>query len=124
MRARSLNTALFGRGDGDGPALARLAELELAGALGEDRVVLADARAGARAEARAALPDDDRPRLHVLTCEQLHAEALRVRVAAVAGGAKTFLVSHLSRPSSSLPACGGGCLLPRALSGHCGASVS
>src|SRR5436190_17900751 len=104
MRARSLNTGLFGAGDGDGTAVARPAELELAVALGEDRVVLADPGPRARPEARAALPDDDRPGLDLLPAEQLDPEALRVRVATVAGGAKTFFVRHLSRPSS-LPAC-------------------
>src|SRR5436305_3758754 len=105
MRARSLNTpGLIGGGDGDGAPVARPAELELAVALGEDRVVLADPGARARPEARAALADDDRPRFHVLPAEQLDPEALRVRVTAVAGGAKTFFVRHLSRPSW-LPAC-------------------
>src|SRR5436309_9310673 len=93
MRARSLNTADL-VGDYDGPALSARPERERAVALGEDRVVLADPGAGARAEARAALADDDHPGLHGLTVEQLDAEALRVRVAAVAGGAKTLLVSH------------------------------
>src|SRR2546421_4721988 len=92
MRARSLNICLLR--DGNGPALARLPESELAVALGEDRVVLADSGAGARAKARTALADDDHSCLHDLPVEQLDAEALRVRVAAVAGGAKTFLVSH------------------------------
>src|SRR6266536_4979824 len=92
MRARSLNIELIR--DGDGSPFAGLAEGERAVAPGEDRVVLADSRPGARAEARAALADDDHSGLHDLTVEQLDAEALRVRVAAVPGGAKTFLVSH------------------------------
>src|SRR5919197_2538199 len=95
MRARSLNTADL-VGDGHGPPLAALAEAERPVSLGEDRVVLADARAGARAEARAALADDDHAGLYRLAVEQLDAKALRVRVAAVPGGAKTFLVSHLA----------------------------
>src|SRR5436190_19046973 len=95
MRARSLNTADL-VGDCDGPALSALAEAERSVALGEDRVVLADPRARAWAEARAALADDDHAGLHRLAVEQLDAEALRVRVAAVTGGAKTFLVSHLA----------------------------
>src|SRR2546421_4638375 len=92
MRARSLNICLLR--DGNGPALARLPESELAVALGEDRVVLADSGARTGAKARTALADDDHSCLHDLPVEQLDAEALRVRVAAVAGGAKTFLVSH------------------------------
>src|SRR2546429_4951589 len=92
MRARSLNICLFGYRHG--PALAALAKSEPAVPLGEDRVVLADTGAGARAEARTALADDDHSCLHGLPIEQLDAEALCVRVAAVAGGAKTFLVSH------------------------------
>src|SRR5215468_1071969 len=95
MRARSLNTADL-VGDGYGPPLAALAEAERSVALGEDRVVLADARAGTGAESRPALADDDHAGLHRLAVEQLDAEALGVRVAAVAGGAKTFLVSHLA----------------------------
>src|SRR5881394_1498322 len=95
MRARSLNTADL-VGDCDGPALSARPEREGAVALGEDRVVLADPRAGARAEARATLADDDHAGLHRLAVEELDAEALRVRVAAVPGGAKTFLVSHLA----------------------------
>src|SRR5438105_14474798 len=92
MRARSLNTSLFR--DGNGPALARFPKRELAVPLGEDRAVLADPCTGARTEARTALADDDHSCLDDLTVEQLDAEALRVRVATVAGGAKTFLVSH------------------------------
>src|SRR5437763_5162495 len=95
MRARSLNTADL-VGDCDGPALSARPEREGAVALGEDRVVRAEPRAGARAEARAALADDDHAGLHRLAVEQLDAEALRVRVAAVPGGAETFLVSHLA----------------------------
>src|SRR2546422_3115569 len=93
MRARSLNICPL-LSDGDGPALARLGESELAVALGEDRVVLADPGAGARAEARSALANDDHSCLHHLAVEQLDAEALRIRVAPVSGGAKTFLMSH------------------------------
>src|SRR5215471_17250010 len=95
MRARSLNTSAL-VGDCDGPPLARPAEGQRAVALGEDRVVLADPRAGAGAEARPALADDDHAGLHRLAVEQLDAEPLCVRVAAVPGGAKTFFVSHLA----------------------------
>src|SRR5581483_3018998 len=57
--------------------------------------VLAGARAGARAEARAALAHEDHPREHVLAGEELDAEHLRVRVTAVPRRAQTFLVCHL-----------------------------
>jgi dTDP-4-dehydrorhamnose 3,5-epimerase len=80
--------------DLDEPALSALAESDRAGALGEDRVVAADARAVAGAELRAALAQDDHPGLDFLTGEDLHAEHLRVRVAPVARRAETFLVSH------------------------------
>ena len=70
------------------------AELDRALAHGEDRVVAADVRAGAGAEPRAALADDDHAGLHLLAGEDLDAEPLRVRVAAVPGGTEAFLVSH------------------------------
>src|SRR2546421_435114 len=69
MRARSLNICLLR--DGNGPALARLAESELAVALGEDRVVLADSGTRTRAKARTPLADDDHSCLHDLPAEQL-----------------------------------------------------
>src|SRR5438309_1139537 len=72
-----------------------MAKRELAVALGEDRVVLADARTGTGAEPCAALANDDHPGLHGLAVEQLHAETLGVRVATVAGGTEAFLVCHL-----------------------------
>ena len=64
------------------------------------RVVAADADAVAGLEARAALADDDLAAGDDLAGEHLHAEALGVRVAAVAGGAEALLVCHYS--SSSL----------------------
>src|SRR5947208_12250096 len=93
-RARSWNTTGL-VDDGNEAALAARPERDLAGARREDRVVLADARAGAWAEARAALADEDHPRLHVLAGEELDAEHLRVRVTAVPRRAQTFLVCHL-----------------------------
>src|SRR5437588_4763283 len=75
-------------------ALAARAERDRAGAGREDRVVAADQRAGAGAELRAALPDDDVARLRRLAVEHLHAEVLGVRIAAVLGGAETFLMCH------------------------------
>src|SRR5215210_2717508 len=82
--------------DGDQAALATRLEHDGAGTLGEDRVVAADARAGARAEARAALADDDRARGDVLAGEDLHAEHLRVRVAAVPRGPESLFMGHLA----------------------------
>jgi hypothetical protein len=81
-------------GDRDEALLARRAELDDAFADGEDRVVAAEVGARAGAEAGAALADDDHAGLDLLAREDLDAEALRVRVAAVAGGAEAFLVSH------------------------------
>src|SRR5690349_5536060 len=69
-------------------------ELDGAGRLGEQRVVLADPDAVARAEAGAALADDDLAAGDDLAGEHLHAEALGVGVAAVAGGAEALLVCH------------------------------
>src|SRR5207248_11272954 len=63
---------------------------------GEDRVVAAATGALARAELRAALPNEDHPGLDLLTGEDLHAEHLRVRVAAVPRRAESLLVCHLS----------------------------
>jgi hypothetical protein len=80
--------------DADETAIAARPERDFSCARREDRVVLADARAGPRAEARAALPDEDHPRRHVLAAEHLDAEHLRIRVAAVARRAQAFLVCH------------------------------
>src|SRR5262249_48103530 len=62
--------------------------------LGEERVVLPAADVIAREELRAALPHDDRAAGHDLAREDLHAEALGIRVASVAGGTLTLLVCH------------------------------
>ena len=70
--------------DRDEPAAMTGPELHDAGALGEDRVVLAEARALAGLEAGAALADDDLAAGDLLAGEDLHAEALGVGVAAVA----------------------------------------
>jgi len=58
------------------------------------RVVAADACAGARAEASAALPYENHSGLDRLAAEDLDAEELGVRVAAVARRAEAFLVRH------------------------------
>src|SRR6201999_8460 len=65
-----------------------------AGGLRIDRVVATDARAGARLEAGAALAHDDLAARDGLAREDLHAEALGVRVAAVAAGAEALLMCH------------------------------
>src|SRR5262249_32931835 len=81
--------------DRDRPAVAAAAELRHAVADGEDRVVLADRRPRARAEPRAALADDDLAGADVLPREDLDAEELRIRVAAVLPRAHALLVGHL-----------------------------
>src|SRR3954466_16269740 len=85
---------LFGGRDRDDAAAAAGLELDRAGALGEDRVVLAEAGAVARLEDGAALADDDLAARDDLAGEDLHAEALRVGVAAIAARPETLLMSH------------------------------
>ena len=78
-----------------GDDLLRLAApSELHGAVdhGEQRIVLAHADVAAREEARAALPQDDIAGSDDLTAEFLDAEALGVRVAAVARRPQALLV--------------------------------
>src|SRR3954449_7733819 len=82
------------REDGDDAAAAAGLEVHATGPGGEDRVVLADAGALARLEARAALAHDDLAARHDLAREHLHAEALGVAVASVAAGAESLLMSH------------------------------
>src|SRR4051812_37726081 len=96
-RGRVLSGAealLAGGHDGDHAAAPAMLELDGAGPCGEDRVVLADADALARLEAGAALAHDDPAAGHALAREDLHAEPLRVRVAAVAARAEPLLVRH------------------------------
>src|SRR4051794_1202210 len=83
--------------DRDDAAAAAGRELHRARGAGEQRVVAAHADALAGLEAAAALADDDLAAGHGLAGEDLHAEALGVRVAAVAGGAEALLVCHLLR---------------------------
>src|SRR4051812_23878099 len=85
---------LAGGQHGDHAPAPAVLELDGAGPRGEDRVVLADAHALARLEAGAALAHDDLAATHDLAGEHLHAEPLRVRVAAVAAGAESLLVRH------------------------------
>src|SRR5579875_661612 len=91
--------AVGGRDRDDAPA-ATGAELHGPRGPGEDRVVLADPDSVAGLEARAALAHDDLAAAHGLAGEHLHAEALGVRVAAVAARAEAFLMRHLPPPSS------------------------
>src|SRR5262249_47001401 len=93
---------LRGVDDRDEAALAARAELRLAVAHGEDRVVLAELRARARPEPGAALADDDLAGAHVLPGEDLDAEVLRVRVAPVLRRAESLLVRHYPASPSSL----------------------
>src|SRR5262249_8445767 len=76
-------------------ALAARPELDLAVAASEDRVIAPDSRSGAGTEARSALADQNHPGRDLLAGAKLHAEHLRVRVAAVARRAKSLLVRHL-----------------------------
>src|SRR5690606_361760 len=63
----------------------------------EQRVILPAAHVLARVELGSTLPDQDVAGKDVLPAEALHAEPLRVRVAAVPAGADSLLVRH-SRP--------------------------
>src|SRR3954453_17716693 len=103
-RSREENE-LCGVDDGDRPAPAAGAELHHATARREDRMVAADADAGARAEAGPALADDDLAAVHRLAGEDLDAEVLRVGVAAVPARSESLLMSHLRLPPSLPLAC-------------------
>src|SRR3954465_15160594 len=98
--ATSAMRGLFDRQDGDHATAAAGLEVDRAGTRGEDRVVLADADALAGLEASAALAHDDLAAGYDLAGEDLHAEALGVRVAPVAAGAESLLVSHRFASSS------------------------
>ena len=73
---------------------AALAELHGAINHGEQRVVLADTHVLAGVVLGTALTHDDVASNDVLTAEDLHAQALRMRVAAVVGATYAFLVCH------------------------------
>src|SRR3954452_4921116 len=90
----SRRVLLAGGHDGDDAPAPAVLEVDGAGARGEDGVVLADADALARLEPSPALAHDDLAAGHDLACEDLHAEPLRVRVAAVAARAESLLVRH------------------------------
>src|SRR5258707_15857357 len=65
-------------------------------------MVLGQADIGARVPLGAALARDDVAGQHLLAAENLQAEPLAVRVAAVAGRSACFLVSHRFNPSVGL----------------------
>ena len=100
-------------------ALAAPVELDDALAQREERVVAADPDAGAGAEARAALPDDDHAGLDLLAGEDLHAEPLRLGVAAVLRGAEALLVCHLAASSPSAIAASSAAIAPLRLPCAC-----
>ena len=76
---------LFDRNDADLAAvLAVILEADLAVDLGEERVVLAEADVQARLESTSLLAHQDRPAGDEIAVVTLHAEALRIAVAAVA----------------------------------------
>src|SRR4051812_45263191 len=60
----------------------------------EQRVILADADVRAGVELGAALADDDGAGRHGLAAEHLHAEHLRLRIAAVSSRAAALLLCH------------------------------
>src|SRR5207245_9037497 len=94
------------RGGLDGDAAAVLADAlvgDLAGDQREERVVAAFSDAGARADRRPSLANQDRARAHGLAPEYLHSQALGVGIAAVAGGPATFLMSHRRPPPPERP---------------------
>src|SRR5690625_3598600 len=84
----------LGSDHADRLAAALGAELDGAGRQGEQGVVLAAADVVTGMELRAALADEDLARVDELAAETLDAEALRVGVAAVPGGAVTLLRCH------------------------------
>src|SRR5262249_41816112 len=86
-------------GDLDEAALAALPEGDRARARGEDGVVAAKARPRAGAELRPSLAHDNHPGLDLLAAEDLHAQHLRLAVAAVARRSECLLVRHYSVPS-------------------------
>src|SRR5205807_5501789 len=81
------------RHDRDHAAAPATRELHGAGGLCVDRVVLAEADAVAGLEPGAALAHDDLATGDHLAGEHLHAEPLGVRVAPVARGTKSLLMS-------------------------------
>src|SRR5262245_3006783 len=94
MSTSSTNKLLDGLDADDAAVRAVVLEPHLAGDLRVDRVVFADARVQAGAEAASTLADDDRAARDDVAVVRLGADPLRVRVAAVAGAALSFFMSH------------------------------
>src|SRR5260370_34826802 len=93
---RAESTKALLRDDADAPAvLAHTLVPNLARYECEQRVVATQPDPGARSDPGAALAHEDGARAHALAAIDLHAQHLRVGVAAVAGGAAAFLVCHL-----------------------------
>jgi len=62
------------------------------------RVVFAETHVQAGANVRAALANDDRSSLHVLTVKSLDAQALGITVATISSRTATFFVCHIFAP--------------------------
>src|SRR5262245_34496448 len=93
----SSGPALFRQDAHEGaPVGALLSELDAARLEREQRVVGADAHVLARAVRRAALAHEDVAGEDFLAAELLHAEPLRLGLAAVLGTAACFLVCHVA----------------------------
>src|SRR5437762_13373145 len=90
---------LIARQDADPPAAVAGREVHDPRALGEDRVVLAETNTLSGLEPRAALAHDDLAARHDLPGEHLDPKALGLRVAAVAAGSESLLMSHPRAPS-------------------------
>src|SRR5688500_15212940 len=100
MSTSSTNTAslrLRDRNDADAAAvLAVVLQAAGAGDLGVQGVVLAEADIQARVEAAALLAHENRAAGDDVAVVALDAQPLRIAVAAVAGTALTFFMSHVS----------------------------
>src|SRR5206468_4844202 len=82
------------------PLLVLVLELDLPVDHREQRVVRGAAHVEAGVELRSPLLHEDAPRGHEFPGEPLHAQVLRTRIAPVAGGADTLLVSHVDQSLS------------------------
>src|SRR5262245_14828940 len=102
MSTSSTNKLLDGLYADDAAVRAVVLESHLAGDLRVDRVVFSDAGVQAGAEASSALADDDRAAGHEVAVVGFDAEPLRVRVAAVAGAALSFFMSHSAFTKSTV----------------------
>src|SRR5262245_23706229 len=94
MSTSSTNKLLDGLDADDAAVRAVVLELHATVDLGVDRVVFPDPRVEAGTEPAPALADDDRAAGDDVAVVRLGANPLRVAVAAVAGAALSFFVSH------------------------------